>query len=98
MAEAERLAAEAATAHAAAEVLTTPGVQDLIDATASVVAAYLSGLSGPSAGPLTVAIGCASGRHRAAVVGMHLAAALINLWHVATGIIHCGLNKDVVAR
>ena len=76
-------------------VLTTPGIQALIDATAAAVVAYLSG---PSAGPVTVAVFCAGGRHRAPVVGMHLAAALINLWGIPAGLIHRDLDKAVVSR
>ncbi|HMG65622.1 MAG TPA: RNase adapter RapZ, partial [Streptosporangiaceae bacterium] len=49
----------------AAAVLTTPGINHLISATADLVQAYLAG---PGAGSVTVAVGCAGGRHRAAVV------------------------------
>jgi len=42
-------------------VLDTDGIRNLIDATAAAVTAYRSG---PSAGPVTVAVGCAGGRHR----------------------------------
>jgi RNase adaptor protein for sRNA GlmZ degradation len=79
-------------------VLTTPGIQALIDATAAQVVAYLSGPSaGPSAGPVTIAVGCAGGRHRAAVVGMRLAAALIKRGF-PTRLIHRDLDKAVVNR
>ncbi|SEC16929.1 UPF0042 nucleotide-binding protein [Streptomyces sp. 2224.1] len=43
-------------------VLNTAGVADLVDATATAVAAFAAG---PSAGTVTVADGCAGGRHRA---------------------------------
>lgn len=76
-------------------VLTTPGIQSLVDAAAAAVVAFLSG---PSAGPVTVAVGCAGGRHRAAVVGAHLAKCLINQWDVPTGLIHRDLDKAVVNR
>ncbi|WP_373922009.1 hypothetical protein [Streptomyces sp. T12] len=42
-------------------VLHTPGITDLVDATGTAVAAFASG---PSAGAVTVADGCAGGQHR----------------------------------
>ncbi|MFJ6212219.1 ATPase [Streptomyces sp. NPDC092296] len=53
-----------------AAVLGTPGIRELVEATASAVAAFRSG---PSAGPVTVADGCAGGRHRAPTFAMALA-------------------------
>ncbi len=77
-------------------VLTTPGIQELIDATAAAVTAYLSG---PSVGPVHVAVGCAGGRHRVvATVGEALAQTLTNLWNVPASVVHRDLDKDVVAR
>jgi UPF0042 nucleotide-binding protein len=76
-------------------VLDTPGIQPLISATAAAVAAYLSG---PSTGPVTVAVGCAGGRHRAAVVGAELACELSALWGVPARLTHRDLDKDVVER
>ena len=76
-------------------VLTTPGIQPLIDATAAAVKAYLCG---PSAGPVHVAVGCAGGRHRAATVGDILARTLTNLWDIHASVVHRDLDKDVVAR
>ena len=54
-------------------VLGTPGIVPLIDATAVAVLAYLAG---PSAGPVTVAVGCAGGRHRAPTVARALGTVL----------------------
>ncbi|MFC4497892.1 ATPase [Streptomyces ovatisporus] len=54
-------------------VLRTPGILPLIDATAAAVRAYQAG---PSTGPVTVAVGCAGGRHRAATVARTLASVL----------------------
>ncbi|MET8698246.1 RNase adapter RapZ [Kitasatospora sp. NPDC004723] len=51
-------------------VLTTPGIRELIAATALVADAYEAG---PIEAPLTIAVGCAGGRHRAATVAMALA-------------------------
>jgi RNase adaptor protein for sRNA GlmZ degradation len=75
-------------------VLTTPGIQPLIAATAAAIAAYLDG---PSTGPVTVAVGCAGGRHRAATVGMELARILTDQ-AVPVTFTHRDLTKDVVDR
>ncbi|MEU9870673.1 RNase adapter RapZ [Actinomadura sp. NPDC048021] len=77
-----------------AAVLNTPGIRPLIDATAATALAYLAG---PSAGPLSVAVGCAGGRHRAATVGRILAAVLADLGIAAT-VAHRDLHRPVVAR
>ncbi|MCO6011736.1 ATPase [Actinoallomurus purpureus] len=78
-----------------AAVLITPGIKELIDATTAAVLAYLAG---PSAGPVTVAIGCAGGRHRAAAFGMQLSEALTLLWSVPVTLTHRDLDKAVVDR
>jgi UPF0042 nucleotide-binding protein len=83
------------TAHDSAvreAVLNTPGITPLIRATITAVHAFLSG---PTAAPVSIAVGCAGGRHRAATVGMELAAALADLTPTLT---HRDLNKDVVDR
>lgn len=51
-------------------VMSTPGIPELVTATACAVAAFRSG---PGAGPVVVADGCAGGRHRAPVFADHLA-------------------------
>ncbi|GLZ15855.1 hypothetical protein Acsp04_60900 [Actinomadura sp. NBRC 104425] len=82
------------TAHDApvrAAVLDTPGIRPLIDATAA-IRAYLAG---PSAGPVTVAVGCAGGRHRAATVGMTLADILVGQ---AVALTHRDLHRRVINR
>lgn len=71
-------------------VMTTPGIAAVVEATAAMVRAYQAG---PSAEPVTVAIGCAGGRHRAATVGMALAAELEGVT-----LIHRDLDKAVVHR
>ncbi|WP_083507416.1 RNase adapter RapZ [Frankia sp. ACN1ag] len=68
-------------------VLATPGITDLIDATVAAVAAYQAG---PSAGPLTVAVGCAGGRHRAATVAGELSSRL------GARLVHRDLHRPVV--
>lgn len=51
-------------------VMGTPGVLELTEATAAAVRAYQSG---PNPGPVTIAVGCAGGRHRAPTVALALA-------------------------
>lgn len=77
-----------------AQVLATPGIPAAVNAVAGLAAAYLSG---PGVGPVRVAIGCADGRHRAAVVGMLLAQALAAqaLPYLLT---HRDIDKPVVDR
>ena len=72
-----------------AAVLTTPGISQLISAAVELVQAYQAG---PSAGPVTVAVGCAGGRHRAAVVAMQLGQ------RTGGTVIHRDLDKPVVHR
>ncbi|MDW8478366.1 RNase adapter RapZ [Streptomyces scabiei] len=50
-------------------VMNTPGVRELLAATALQILAYLAG---PSKAPVTVVTQCAGGRHRAAVTAMAL--------------------------
>ncbi|MFJ7278146.1 ATPase [Kitasatospora sp. NPDC098663] len=51
-------------------VLETPGVRELIGATALLAEAFDAG---PVEGPLNIVVGCAGGRHRAPTVAMALA-------------------------
>ncbi|MET8981050.1 RNase adapter RapZ [Streptomyces sp. NPDC004539] len=75
-------------------VMNTPGIPELVTATAHAVHAFRTG---PSAGPVIVADGCAGGRHRAPTFADHLAAHLR-----ATGLTvhvhHRDLTKPVVDR
>ncbi|MGD6753819.1 RapZ C-terminal domain-containing protein [Streptomyces sp. BH105] len=75
-------------------VLNTPGITDLVAATASAVAAFASG---PSAGVVTVADGCAGGRHRAPTFARALADRLTAAGHQVT-VRHRDIDKAVVAR
>jgi RNase adaptor protein for sRNA GlmZ degradation len=80
------------TAHDAqvrAAVLSTPGITLLIDAVAVTAACFLAG---PSAGPVTIAVGCAGGRHRAATIAMELGRLL------GASVEHRDLDKPVVER
>ena len=76
-------------------VLGTAGVASLIDAAVSTVRAYLAG---PSAGPVTVAVGCAGGRHRAATVADTLHTLLDGHHGIVCEVVHRDLDKPVVQR
>ncbi|WP_093746961.1 RNase adapter RapZ [Streptomyces sp. PAN_FS17] len=77
-----------------AAVLNTPGITDLVEATARAVAAFASG---PSAGTVVVADGCAGGRHRAPTFARALAAHLRAAGH-SVSVSHRDMGKDVVQR
>ncbi|MFD5345439.1 ATPase [Streptomyces anulatus] len=64
-----------------AAVLATPGITALVDATAPAVDAFASG---PTAGVVTVADGCAGGRHRAPTFARALAERLTAAGHSVT--------------
>jgi UPF0042 nucleotide-binding protein len=75
-------------------VLNTHGITDLVAATVAAVAAFASG---PSAGTVTVADGCAGGRHRAPVFARALADQLREAGHHVT-VNHRDIDKPVVQR
>ncbi|MFJ4674227.1 RapZ C-terminal domain-containing protein [Kitasatospora purpeofusca] len=77
-------------------VRSTPGIPQLVAATAAAVLAYQAG---PSAGgyPVHVASGCAGGRHRAASFALDLQAALAVLG-IEARVEHRDLAKPVVHR
>ncbi|TLP66520.1 RNase adapter RapZ [Microbispora triticiradicis] len=75
-------------------VLATPGIEQLLEATAAAVAALLSG---PSADGATIAPGCAGGRHRAPVFAQHLANRLRGRG-IRVALAHRDLDKPVVQR
>lgn len=77
-----------------AAVLGTPGITDLVAATATAVAAFASG---PSAGTVTVADGCAGGRHRAPTFARALAERLRMDGHQVT-VFHRDMSRPVVQR
>ncbi|MFE9437091.1 ATPase [Streptomyces sp. NPDC006640] len=77
-----------------AAVLGTPGIVALIDATAAAVDAFAAG---PSGGSVTIADGCAGGRHRAPTFALALADRLTAAGHTVT-VQHRDLAKDVVQR
>jgi RNase adaptor protein for sRNA GlmZ degradation len=75
-------------------VLGTPGISSLVAATAAAVEAFAAG---PSADVITVADGCAGGRHRAPVFARALAELLRDAGHDVT-VQHRDLHKPVVQR
>ncbi|MFD9692481.1 ATPase [Kitasatospora sp. NPDC059088] len=75
-------------------VLTTPGIRELIVATALLADAYEAG---PAEAPLTIAVGCAGGRHRAATVAMALARRLSKTG-IPVDLVHRDLDKPVHER
>lgn len=77
-----------------AAVLATPGITALVDATATAVGAFASG---PTAGVVTVADGCAGGRHRAPTFARALAERLTAAGHRVT-VLDRDIAKDVVQR
>lgn len=77
-----------------AAVLTTPGIHELLHALADTIHAYQLG---PNPAPLTIATGCAGGRHRAAVVATELHQRLAADGVDAT-LNHRDLDKPVVER
>lgn len=75
-------------------VLGTSGIPELISATTRVVEAFRAG---PSAGLVTVAVGCAGGRHRAATVALALFQEL-ETTGADVSLVHRDLGKPVVER
>ncbi|MCX5528957.1 ATPase [Streptomyces sp. NBC_00006] len=75
-------------------VLGTPGVSELVLATVAAIEAFASG---PSAGTVTVADGCAGGRHRAPVFARALADRLTASGHQVT-VQHRDMHRAVVNR
>lgn len=77
-------------------VLDTAGIVPLIEATAAMVRAYMSGPSADE-NDLAIAVGCAGGRHRAATVGGELYDLLV-LDGYDVSLHHRDLDKAVVER
>ncbi|RKT16892.1 UPF0042 nucleotide-binding protein [Streptomyces sp. 1114.5] len=75
-------------------VLGTPGIRELITGAALLADSFDAG---PSQAPLTIAVGCAGGRHRAATVAMTLATRLSKTG-TRVRLTHRDLAKPVVER
>ena len=75
-------------------VMATSGIRALVESAVRAAEAFASG---PSADDITIAVGCAGGRHRAPVVARAIAERLNAPDYVAI-IVHRDLNKPVVLR
>ena len=73
-------------------VLSTPGAAALAERIAGVAMAYLAGR-----GPVIIAVGCAGGRHRSAVIAER-AARLLNQRGVPAAVTHRDLHRPVTGR
>lgn len=85
---------DAASLRVVRAVLATPGVQPLIKAVAGVAESYQAG---PSPAPVTIAVGCAGGRHRSAVIANQVRLALA-LRGVRARAVHRDIARPVVDR
>jgi UPF0042 nucleotide-binding protein len=75
-------------------VLRTPGIRPLMKATVRQVVAYRQG---PSAGQITIAVGCVGGRHRSATFA-HYLARRITRRGLQVQLQHRDLTKPVITR
>jgi len=75
-------------------VIGTTGIPRLIVAMAAVTRAFRSG---PEPGPVTVAVGCAGGRHRSAAIAMALAGLLRDDGTPVT-VTHRDMDRPVIER
>lgn len=88
----ERTGLDAAVQHT---VLHTPGIPALLDAAVAAVGAYLSG---PTTAPVTVAVGCAGGRHRSVVLAQELASRCARAYFTGATLTHRDVHRPVVQR
>jgi RNase adaptor protein for sRNA GlmZ degradation len=75
-------------------VLSTPGAAALAERIAGVAMAYLAGRG---RGPVIIAVGCAGGRHRSAVITEH-AARILSQRSVPVAVTHRDLHRPVAGR
>ncbi|MGW2599531.1 RapZ C-terminal domain-containing protein [Streptomyces klenkii] len=77
-------------------VMDTDGIRDLLDATAAAVRAFRAG---PSAGPVTVAVGCVGGRHRSVAFAVSLSTWLRDEAEAPTLVVeHMDIERPVIDR
>lgn len=76
-------------------VMATDGIKELVQAAAAAVGAFLTGPQQDK--PVTIAVGCAGGRHRAAVVATALSE-LCAARGLDVLLVHRDLDKGVVER
>jgi ADP-ribose pyrophosphatase len=75
-------------------VLGTPGVARLVRSIAAAVSAFSGG---PQPGPVTVAIGCAGGRHRSVVIADEVASRLRGMG-IRPAVVHRDVHRPVITR
>lgn len=75
-------------------VLNTPGVPALFRSIAAVAVSFLAA---PQPGPVTIAVGCAGGRHRSAVIAA-AAAEELNAGGIPVTLQHRDLERPVIER
>ncbi|MFE1081728.1 ATPase [Nocardiopsis alba] len=76
-------------------VLATSGVRAAITGVATSAVALVSGPSGDT--PVTIATGCAGGRHRAPTAAMAIAGILTTLG-ITVDLVHRDLEREVISR
>lgn len=77
-----------------ATVLQTPGIRDLVVATVHAIQAFRASSVG---GPVSVAVGCTGGRHRAPAIAITLASCL-KAAGIRTAVHHRDIGKPVIER
>jgi RNase adaptor protein for sRNA GlmZ degradation len=79
-----------------AAVMTTPGVEELVQALIGMIYAFRSG---PVPGPVKIAIGCVGGRHRSVAIALEVCDRLWTTDHrVSVGIRHRDIDKPLLPR
>ncbi|MFB7675283.1 ATPase [Kitasatospora purpeofusca] len=78
------------------KVAGTPGIPQLLDATVAAAQAFAAGPAAHAV-PLTIAVGCAGGKHRAGYLADQLRHRLAALGH-AVHVTHRDIDKAVVER
>ncbi|MFJ7250123.1 ATPase [Kitasatospora sp. NPDC098652] len=78
------------------KVATTPGIPQLLDATVAAAQAFAAGPAADTA-PLTIAVGCAGGKHRAGYLADQLGERLTAAGH-DVHVTHRDIDKAVVER
>jgi UPF0042 nucleotide-binding protein len=78
-------------------VLSQPGAVEFVNGQAAAIAAVLPGDTGNQAGPITMAIGCAGGRHRSVVLAQAIADRL-TARGLRVEVRHLHIDRPVVSR
>lgn len=78
------------------KVLCARGADDLVNGMVTLVGGMIE--SSELNRPVTVAIGCAGGRHRSVALAVHVAELLIETYNWSVDVVHRDLSKPVVLR